>query len=120
MNEKHVHVMGNEVKYLHPRLIELTQIASPEFAGGQPTRCYVDPRCIVLVVQGLGSFLKRKGMPAGSTETWPDQECTTVWLSGHYMQVLETPQEVARLRDGALEVPAELGVVSNLHNPLGG
>ena len=108
-------MMDLEYRHWTPPLIELTQIGCPDFADGQPTKCFVDARTIGLACFSVGSFHKRNPEIPGAVEKHPDQQCTTVWLNGggpSHCLVLETPEEVALRRDRALELPVQLRSVT--------
>lgn len=99
----------HRIKYWSPKLIELTQIGSPDFANGETTACFVNPHNIVFINYGVSSFYKSG---TKDQERHPTVECTTIWLStGAHISVVEKPDEVARRRDRALEVPVELRAV---------
>mgnify|MGYP001569832499 CR=1 FL=1 len=99
----------DEYKYWTPKLIELTQIGCPDFANGETTKCFVDVRLIGFICASIGAFNKRN--PETPGDKHPDQQCTTIWLTGggpSHCLVLETPEEVALRRDRALELPVSL------------
>lgn len=102
---------GMEVKYWTPKLLKLTQIGNPEVANGEVTSCFVDPRLIAAVVRAAASFYRSDSQ---TREPYPRVECTTIWLSGggpSHLSVTELPDQIALMRDRALEVPVDLGVV---------
>lgn len=104
--------MDLEYRYWTPKLVELTQIGSPDIADGSPTKCFVDARTIGFICHSVGAFNKRNPeTPGVVVERHPDQPCTTVWLNGGgptHCLVLESPEEVALRRDRALELPVGL------------
>ena len=103
--------MDFEYRYWTPKLVELTQIGCPDFANGEPTKCFVDARTIGFICRAVGAFNKRHPEVRGVNESHPDQQCTTVWLNGGgptHCLVLETPEEVTLRRDRALEIPVDL------------
>lgn len=89
-----------------PPLIKLTQLPNPDHDNGEPTSCYISPQQIILISRGVTSFSKKNqdgSVPFEKREFYPAQESTFVVI-GHSLslQVLETPEMVAMLRDKAL------------------
>lgn len=94
-----------------PRMVKLTSIGNHEVNGGKPTATYVDPYCVALAVRSIGAW----SVQIEGSEQNPRVECTIVWLRGGgtaNILVVETPEEVALLRDRALEVPVTLTPVA--------
>lgn len=100
------HDMTVQQKNWSPRMVKLTAIGNREVSHGEPTATYVDPYYIALAVRSIGSWNVMYSQ--GRNEP---TECTTVWLRDGCpanILVLESPEEVALLRDRALEVPVQL------------
>lgn len=92
--------INSQVMQWRPRLIKLTMIANPEWNNGAPMPCYVDPQEIKQIVAVACSF-SITGAPTGSF--YPRVNCTEVrCFNLPNLPVLETVEEVARLRDEAL------------------
>lgn len=91
-----------------PSLIKLTQIGNPDHSNGMPTPIYIDPTCIQHIRCGRGSFMRYEAVThdiQGNERFHPSIECTYLNLHGHTdMLVLETPDEIARLRDEAFGI----------------
>ena len=99
------HDINVEQKQWSPRMMRLTAISNREVAGGAPQPVFVDPYCVALAVRSMGFWNVIDGPQNGRIE------CTTVWLRGGgpaNVLVVETPTEVALIRDRALEVPVDL------------
>lgn len=98
--------------YWQPALIKLTQLPNPEHDGGKPTPCYVAAQQITLISRGLTSFSKTRNghvTDPALREYFPAQEATFVVINSSVaLQVLETPEQVALLRDRALGHKPEL------------
>lgn len=106
MSKEHDHDVIVQNKAWSPKMVRLTSIGNREIANGAPQPVYIDPYCITLVVRGIGSWNVADGNPKNESI-----ECTTVWLRGGEptsILVVESPKEVALLRDRALEVPVAL------------
>lgn len=81
-----------------PRLIELTHLPHPDLGDGVPTKVYVDPNHVYLIARSYVTLLRMD-----ETKLEP-QECTTVFsYGGTPMQVMESPEEVARRVNEAMQ-----------------
>lgn len=106
---------NTQVMQWQPKLIQLTQLANPDWWDGKPTVAFVDPRLICSIVCTKGGYAK-KGLPADAPLGYHTEvDCTMVRICGSSeIAVLESPEEVARLRDLALghePKKVEFGVV---------
>lgn len=79
-------------------LLRLTQIGNPDVNGGQPTVCYLDPQAITRISVVVAAFSLR----ANPEKRHPDVPCTEIFYCHGTLHVLESPEEVARMRDRAL------------------
>ena len=93
-----------------PALMCLTYVARPQLDGGVPTRCYVSPQNIIAIVRWRAEY----DLPDGGKVT---QCCTGVQLSplGHWLHVLESPEEVAAMRDRAFGIERKHNMKEVLH-----
>lgn len=102
----HDHDMTVSQMHWQPALIRLTQIANPDCDEGKATPCFVNPQHITQISRGVTSFTKTiNGVvpPEGMREYHPAQACTFVVISaGLGLQVVESPEQVALMRDRAL------------------
>ena len=80
-----------------PKLIRLTMIGNPDYRNGEPSACYIDPGVITAIFQVPAAFQKRNK----PEERHPDVECTAVFYCHGTIHVLESPDEIARLREAA-------------------
>ncbi len=86
-----------EVSIQQHRMIKLTQIGNPEMKDGHQTDLFINPACINMINEAMGSFT--------STETGKAQTrrpCTQVVCCHFHALVVETPAQVAKLRDEAM------------------
>ena len=91
-----------------PKFIKLTQIGNPDFRNGEQTPCYIDPGVITAIFMVPAAFTKRNK----PEERHPDVDCTAVFYCHGTLHVLESPDEVARLREAAYgDEPAKLKAV---------
>ena len=91
-------------------VVKLTLIRNPDVEGGKPTTCFCLPELMMFWMRGTSSFAKKdfpaiakfkREVPIDESHH-PKQECTVIYLSsGHTLTVLESPDEVKRLRDEA-------------------
>lgn len=81
-----------------PALLRLTQIGNPDVEGGAPTPCYLTPQSITRISKAVAAFQMRED----STKRHPDVACTEVFYCHGALHVLESPEEVAMMRDRAL------------------
>ena len=80
-----------------PPLIRVTQVARPDCDGGAPTALYVQPEWIAVIARHLYRHNDIEGKPQGEVAT-----ATMVSLTTNMSYfVLESVEEVARLRDEA-------------------
>lgn len=86
-----------EVNIQKPRMIRLTQIGNPEMKEGVPTDLYINPLCINMISEAMGSFTS---VNTGQAQT--RRPCTQVMCCHFHALVKETPEEVARLREEAV------------------
>lgn len=90
---------GNITQMLwKPKLIRLTQIGNPDVDEGKPTPCFLDPATVTSIVACVAAFATRQDQ----TKRHPDVYCTAVFYCHGTLHVLETPEQVAVLRDRAL------------------
>ena len=102
--------VNTQVMNWKPKLIRLTMIGNPDWDGGKPQVCFLDPAVIVSLSEGFGAFSTRDDPP----KRHPDVRCTAVFFCHGTLHVLESAEEVARLRDEALGFKAsnpKLGLV---------
>ena len=78
-----------------PPMLKLTYIGNPGLDDEQPTNCYISPRFIYGIHRARCIFDKEK-FPNAS-----DVHCTLVHYANLYLHVLETPEQVAMMRDKA-------------------
>ena len=87
-----------------PKLLKLTQIGNPDWGDGKPTICFLDPSSITRISSVVAAFPKREN-PA---EKWPDVFCTEVFFCHGSLHVIETPEQVALMRDLAFGLVEKL------------
>ena len=80
-----------------PKLIKLTMIGNPDWNKGEPSPCYLDPGVITSISKVVASFPIRED----PSKKHPDVECTAVFFCHGTFHVLESPEEVAMLREKA-------------------
>jgi hypothetical protein len=80
-----------------PALLRLT-CQHPEVNGGKQMAAYIAPQAITVVRRVAVVF----GSPEDPNRKYPAIDCTEVFYCHGVLHVLETPEEVARLRDLAL------------------
>lgn len=97
--------VNSQVMQWRPALIRLNLIPRPDVDDGQPTTTYVDPAAI----SAIWRTNVAKDKPGGGTES---AGCYTLIHCHYYnIMVVETPEQVARLRDKALGHEARLTAV---------
>lgn len=102
------HIGGSVTNVMwRPVLIRLTQIGNPDVDGGEPTAMYLDPATITRVSRVAGGFRTVESVGAEKTLWHPLVSCTEVVASGLGCFVIESPEEVARLREVAYGTPSE-------------
>ena len=79
-----------------PELLKLTQVGRPEVNNGEPVALYVDPTAIQKITIEEVYF----NLPDGSKG--PAVVCTSVFCCHFHCAVLESPEQVALMRDRAL------------------
>lgn len=95
----------SDVKQWRPSLIKVTQIGNPDINEGAPTEAFVDPAMISLINEGITRWSKMLNTDEQGGKH-PPRLCTTIWLSnGGSLPVVESPGEVNRLRNQAMEIP---------------
>lgn len=77
-----------------PALIALTLMPRPEVDDGKPTQCFVDPNGI--------SAVWRTNVKHDAEPDAPGPTYTIVHCCHFHLMVVETPAEIALLRDRAL------------------
>ena len=90
-----------------PKLIRLTQIGNPDFNNGESQSCFIDPGVITAVYRAPAAFSKRDK----PEERHPSVECTAVFYCHGTLHVLESPEEVALLREQAYGHKVELKTI---------
>ena len=78
-----------------PALLQLTQIGNPDWDNGTPTVCFIDPSAITKLSRVVASFPTR----ADPTKKHPDVSCTEVFYCHGALHVIESPEEIAMMRD---------------------
>lgn len=79
--------VDSETKIWKSPLIKLTLVCNPSVNGNKPTICYIDPQLITHIYAAESQF---------------KDQCTVVAMCHGSMLVLESPNEVALLRDRML------------------
>ena len=78
-----------------PQLLRLTQVPHPKLDGEVPTACFIDPSMILMIRRTLVTFPEK-----------PERfdVCTLVitGVGSSYLHVMESPEQVATMRDRAL------------------
>lgn len=92
--------MTGSITQMHwkPRLLRLTQIGNPDVDDGHPTSCYIDAQAITRISRVVAAF----SMRADPQKRHPDVLCTEVFYCHGAVHVLETPEQIALMRDRAL------------------
>lgn len=104
----HDHDMNVTQMHWQPPLVKLTQVANPDHDEGKPTTCFINAQNITQINRAISSFSKinADGTVPSSTdkrEFHPAQACTVVMVGASQgLQVTESPETVAMLRDRAL------------------
>lgn len=80
-----------------PEMIRLTQIGNPEIDNGKSQPMYIDPSTIKCVRSTMGAFRK-----AGTDQWHESVPCTEVNCCHFVAMVVESPEQVAMLRNAAL------------------
>ena len=91
------------VSYYKPPLMRLTLIGAADVEGGEPTPAFVDPLAISSIRRTKAAYSvadSRTG--GGKVEYHPSAECTEVNCCHFTLLVVESPGQVAMLRDRAL------------------
>ena len=97
--------MNAQMMMWRPALIKLTQIGRPEVNNGEPVSLYVDPSAIQRITIEQTVFNLVDG-----TKSEP-VVCTSVFCCHFHCAVLESPEQVALMRDQALGHQSKLNVV---------
>ena len=79
-----------------PPLLKLTSYSIPEINNGEPTSVFLEPSGITTIRRVLTSRKK-----PGVEESYPDIEVTEVFFCHGSILCMETPEQVAMLRDRA-------------------
>ena len=91
-------VTVNQMQW-QPALLKLTYTPHPDVDDGEPTPCYVCPQWIT----GISRQAMKFGKVDAPSESYPAKTCTAVVISSSIIYyVIETPEQVALMRDRAL------------------
>jgi len=92
-----------DVKHWQPELIKVTQINNPMIDNGEPTPAFLNPANISFIVRGVVTW----NTPDGQTGN--PLTCTNIYLiPGGHVSVVESPEEVNKLRNKAFGVKPKL------------